>query len=71
MRFLMVCGVLLALSNTVQADDNIFNSTKALKEEAVRLGDEALEVVKTPLDTEGYGLAGTLAVAGAVGLTFW
>lgn len=70
MRFLMVCGVLLALSNTVQADDNIFNSTKALKEEAVRLGDEALEVVKTPLDTEGYGLAGTLAVAGAVGLTY-
>lgn len=70
MRFLMVCGVLLALSSRVQADDNIFNSTKALKEEAVRLGDEALEVVKTPLDTEGYGLAGTLAVAGVVGLTY-
>jgi len=70
MRFLMVCIVLLALSNVALADENIFNSTNALKEQTMRLGDEALEVVKTPLDTDGYGFVGTLAVTGAVGLTY-
>ncbi|MDA8430515.1 MAG: phosphatase PAP2 family protein [Geobacteraceae bacterium] len=70
MRFLIICGVLLALSGAAHADDNIFNSTKALKEQTVRLRDEALEVVKTPLDTDDYGLVGTLAVTGAVGLTY-
>ncbi len=70
MRFLMVCIALLALSNVALADDHIFNSTQALKEQTMRLGDEALEVVKTPLDTDGYGLVGTLAVTGAVGLTY-
>ena len=70
MRFVMVCVALLSLSGVVHADDNVFNSTKALKEEVVRLGDEALEVVKTPLDTDNYGFVGTLAVAGAVGLTY-
>lgn len=39
-------------------------------QEAVRFKDEAVEVVTTPLDTEGYGLWGTLAVGGAVGLTY-
>jgi hypothetical protein len=70
MRFLMACFVLLALSSEVFAEDTIFNSSKTLKEQVVRLGDEALEVVKTPLDTDGYGFVGTLAVAGAVGLTY-
>lgn len=70
MRLLMVCIVLFAVSGTALADENIFNSTKAIKEEVVRLGDEALEVVKTPLDTKDYGLVGTLAVTGAVGLTY-
>ena len=70
MRFLMVCIALLALSSIAFADENIFNSTKALKEQTVRVGDEALELVKTPLDTDGYGLVGTLAVTGAVGLTY-
>ncbi|MDA8414262.1 MAG: phosphatase PAP2 family protein [Desulfobacteraceae bacterium] len=70
MRFLMICIALFALSGVAHADDHIFNSTTALKEQVVRLGDEALEVVKTPLDTDGYGLVGTLAVAGAVGLTY-
>lgn len=64
----IVISTLLAAS--AHADDNIFNSTKVLKAEAIRLGDEALEVVKTPLDTQGYGLLGTLAVTGAVGLTY-
>ncbi|MBW4056856.1 MAG: phosphatase PAP2 family protein [Proteobacteria bacterium] len=70
MRFVMACVVLLYLSGVALADENIFNSSKAFKEQVVRLGDEALEVVKTPLDTEGHGLVGTLAVAGAVGLTY-
>ena len=70
MRFLMVCIALLALSNIALADENIFNSTKALKEQTMRVGDEALELVKTPLDTDGYGFVGTLAVTGAVGLTY-
>lgn len=70
MRFVVVCIVLLTLSSEALAEDNIFNSTKALKEQVIRLGDEALEVVKTPLDTEGHGLVGTLAVAGAVGLSY-
>lgn len=61
---------LVGLSGISLAGDHIFNSTKALKEQVVRLGDESLEVVKTPLDTDGYGLLGTLAVTGAVGLTY-
>ena len=70
MHFVMVSIALLTLSSTAIADDNIFNSTKALKEQVARLGDEATGVVKTPLDTEGYGFIGTLAVAGAVGITY-
>lgn len=70
MRFVMICIVLLTLSSTALADDNIFNSTKAFKEQVSRLGDEATGVVKTPLDMEGYGFVGTLAVAGAVGITY-
>ena len=71
MRYLCAAiYLLISLASSSYADDNVFNSQKTLKEEVVRLGDEALEVVKTPLDTKGYGLVGTLAVAGAVGLTY-
>jgi membrane-associated phospholipid phosphatase len=63
----MLC---IGMSGTALAEDHIFNSTKALKEQVVRVGDEALEVVKTPFDIEGYGMVGTLGVAGAVGLTY-
>ncbi len=65
---LIVCVFFLA--STAWGDDNIFNSTKAIKDEAKRLGAEAVEVVATPVDTEGNGLVGTLATAGAVGLTY-
>jgi membrane-associated phospholipid phosphatase len=58
------------LVSPVLAEEHLFNSTTAIRDEAVRLGDEALEVVKTPADTGGYGLIGTLAAAGAVGLTY-
>ena len=70
MRFLLICIVSLVLANSALADENIFNSTTALKEQTIRLGDEALEVVRTPVDTDGYGFVGTLAVAGAVGVTY-
>lgn len=67
---LLVCTAWLGLTGVSLAEDHIFNSTTALKEQAVRLGGEALDVVKTPLDTDGHGLLGTLAVTGAVGLTY-
>lgn len=53
-----------------QAEDSIFTSTKVLKEQILRLGNEELAVVETPIDTKNYGLIGTLAVSGAVGLTY-
>lgn len=52
------------------AAETVFNDAAVLEQEVVRLGDEALEVIKTPVDTEDYGLWGTLATAGAVGLTY-
>ncbi len=71
MRYsVLVVMIVVMLSAPALAAETIFNSTKAVKEEAVRLGDEALDVVKTPVDTELYGLIGTLAVTGAVGLTY-
>ncbi len=71
MRYLAVAvWLLVLLASSSHADDNVFTSTKPLKEEAVRLGDEALEVAKTPVDIKGYGLLGTLAVTGAVSLTY-
>ncbi|HEY6839032.1 MAG TPA: phosphatase PAP2 family protein [Geobacteraceae bacterium] len=51
-------------------DDNLFTSVSAIKEESLRLGGEALQVATTPIDVKGYGLLGTLATAGAVGLTY-
>jgi membrane-associated phospholipid phosphatase len=54
----------------VRAEDSIFTSGTVLKDEVVRLGDEGLEVITTPVDVKGNGLVGTLAVAGAVGLTY-
>ena len=52
------------------AEDNLFNSTTAIKGEIARFGDEALDVVKTPVGLDNHGLIGTVAVAGAVGLTY-
>lgn len=50
-------------------EDNLFNSTTAIKEELGRLGEEAVQVVGTPVDRNA--LFGTLAAAGAVGLTYY
>lgn len=65
----IVLIVLLSVSGA-EADDNIVNSTTVIKDGFVRLGNEALDVVATPVDVKGYGLIGTLATAGAVGLTY-
>ncbi|HEX8961110.1 MAG TPA: phosphatase PAP2 family protein [Geobacteraceae bacterium] len=61
---------LVVFAGPVPAADTVFTSTAEIRKESVRLGSEALEVVRTPADTEGYGLLGTLATAGAVGLTY-
>jgi len=53
-----------------RAEDPAPTASALLKEEALNLGNEGLEVIRTPLDVKGNGLIGTLAVAGAVGLTY-
>jgi membrane-associated phospholipid phosphatase len=59
-----------SLAPCAGAEDNIFNSTTAIKDGFVRLGNEAVDVAATPVDVKGHGLIGTLATAGAVGLTY-
>lgn len=73
--FSILPPALLAISLVISPGDalaaeNSSTISDAVKKEAGRLGDEALELLKTPVDTENYGLVGTLAVAGAVGLTY-
>lgn len=65
----IVLIVLLSVP-AADADDTVFNSTTSIKNGFVRLGNEAVDVVTTPVDVKGYGLIGTLATAGAVGLTY-
>jgi membrane-associated phospholipid phosphatase len=52
------------------AGENLLNCASAIKGEASCLRNEALDVLRTPLDTENNGLLGTFIVAGAVGLTY-
>jgi hypothetical protein len=69
-RFTVVLIVVMSLASSAWGDENIFNSFTAIKDETFRFGAEAAEVATTPVDTEGNGLLGTLATAGAVGLTY-
>jgi hypothetical protein len=69
-RFIAAILVTLFFASSSWGDDNLFNSLMVIKNEARRFGDEALQVATNPVDTEGYGLLGTLATAGAVGLTY-
>jgi hypothetical protein len=66
MALLVTC----IFSTSARGEDNLFNSVTAIKDEAVRFGGEAALVLTTPGDTEDNGLLGTLATAGAVGLTY-
>lgn len=67
---LLIVLVVFFVVPCASAEDNVFTSTTALKEEAVRLRNEAVDVVTTPIDIKGYGLIGTLVTTGAVGLTY-
>jgi len=67
---LFIVLIVLLTASGADAEDTIFNSTTAIKDGFVRLGNEAVDVVATPFDVKGYGLVGTLATAGAVGLTY-
>jgi hypothetical protein len=62
--------IILCVVPYARAEDSISTSTSVLKDEVLRLGNEGLEVIETPVDVKGNGLVGTLAVAGAVGLTY-
>jgi len=70
LRFIPVFLVSLSIVSSAWGDENIFNSVTAIKDETFRFGAEAAEVATTPVDTKGYGLLGTIATAGAVGLTY-
>lgn len=70
LRCLSAVIISIIFASTALGADNLLTSVTAMQEEAQRLGGEALEVMKTPVDIEGYGLVGTLATAGAVGLTY-
>jgi membrane-associated phospholipid phosphatase len=74
---LMMCRILCAVlcltgfcAPGVFAADNVFSSREAFQRELSRLGDESLDLVTTPADTEHGGLVGTLATAGAFGLVY-
>lgn len=62
--------IALMFASSAWGDENIFNSMSAIRDEAFRFGAEAAEVATTPVDTEGFGFLGTIATAGAVGLTY-
>ena len=74
LRYLVICLLWvivspLFFSSTASALENIFTSSEEIGSGARRLGNEALEIASTPLDTEHYGLLGTILVTGAVALT--
>lgn len=68
--FLMAMLLLPGLTSPAMADGEPCCLASTIVEESLRLRDEALDLLKTPIDTDGYGLVGTLAVGGAVGLTY-
>ncbi|ACM21342.1 membrane-associated phosphatase, PAP2_like_5 family [Geotalea daltonii FRC-32] len=68
-RLIYFLVMFLLISSPVMAEDNIFNSTTAIKDELGRLGEEAVQVAGAPFDRDA--LFGTLATAGAVGLTYY
>jgi len=52
------------------AGENLFNSSLEIKKEVFSLRDEALDILRTPLDTEHGGFIGTVIVAGGTALTY-
>jgi membrane-associated phospholipid phosphatase len=71
MRYLVLSLLFLLVSSTgALGDENIFNSTTAIKQELKDIKSEASDFLSTPADTENNGLIYTVAAAGATGLTF-
>lgn len=52
------------------AGENLFSSASIIREEASYLRDEALDLLRTPTDTEHNGLFGTVMIAGGAGLAY-
>lgn len=52
------------------AGENLFSSASIIQEEASYLRDEALDVLRTPIDTEHNGLFGTVMVAAGAGMVY-
>lgn len=67
---LMIVAVMFGCVAPVFAADNLFNSMAEIKKEAGIVGDEAVDVVTSPFELNYKGLVTTLAVAGAVGITY-
>ncbi len=67
---LLACIIFCVAVSPAIAGDNAFSLTSAVKDETRHLKDESLDLLATPVGISNYGLLGTLAVAGAVGLTY-
>lgn len=69
-RILLAIFFILLPTTQAFAGENLFNSASLIREEASLLRDEALDLLRTPADTEHNGLFGTAMVAGAVGIAY-
>ena len=58
------------LSSGALAGENLFNSTTAIKNEIHTIGNESLNVVYAPVDTEHHGLIGPAIVADLTGFAY-
>jgi membrane-associated phospholipid phosphatase len=71
MRSALVVFLLLSCLTTVAfAEEPPASFGSEIKGEMARLGNEGIDVIKAPVDTEKYGPIVTLAVAGGVVLTY-
>lgn len=71
MRTLTFIVLVLLLSVAIaHGEDNLFNSATAIKDEFFRLGAETALLGETAFANGGQGLAITLGVVGATGLTY-
>jgi membrane-associated phospholipid phosphatase len=69
-RLLMISLIFGLYGSTACASDNVFNSTAELQNEMQAIKDESVQVVTAPFKREENALLKTLAVAGAVGITY-
>jgi membrane-associated phospholipid phosphatase len=69
LRLLAAFFALLPITQAF-AGEKLFNSASIIEEEASYLRDEALDVLRTPTDTEHNGLFGTVMVAAGAGMVY-